>query len=60
MSEGQKASASLAAQETTQQGSLLESIVEEGRFGQEPSSQERGKDLIKEFIGQVLQGEVTV
>jgi type VI secretion system protein ImpC len=60
MSEGQKASASSAAQETTQQGSLLESIVEEGRFGQEPSSQERGKDLIKEFIGQVLQGEVTV
>lgn len=60
MSEGQKASASLAAQETTQPTNLLDSIVEEGRFGQEPSSQERGKDLIKEFIGQVLQGEVTV
>ena len=60
MSEGQKASASLATQETTQQATLLDSIVEEGRFGQEPSSQERGKDIIKEFIGQVLQGEVTV
>jgi type VI secretion system protein ImpC len=60
MSEAQKIAPSGASQETTQQTNLLDTIVEEGRFGKEPSSQERGKDIIKEFIGQVLQGEVTV
>ena len=60
MSEAQQASPGAAAQETTTQASLLDSIVEEGRFGKEPSSQERGKDIVKEFISQVLQGEVTV
>jgi type VI secretion system protein ImpC len=60
MSEGQKIAPSGSAQETTQQTNLLDTIVEEGRFGKEAASQERGKDIIKEFIGQVLQGEVTV
>jgi type VI secretion system protein ImpC len=59
MSEAQQATPSAAAT-TTAEGSLLDQIVEEGRFGTERSSQERGKDLIKEFLAQVLQGEVTV
>jgi type VI secretion system protein ImpC len=45
---------------TTVETSLLDQIVEQGRFGEEPSSQQRGKDLIKEFLAQVLEGEVTV
>ncbi|HJY07032.1 MAG TPA: type VI secretion system contractile sheath large subunit, partial [Bryobacteraceae bacterium] len=60
MSEGQKIAPSGSTQETTRQTNLLDTIVEEGRFGKEAASQERGKDIIKEFIGQVLQGEVTV
>lgn len=45
---------------TTVETSLLDQIVEQGRFGQEPSSQQRGRDLVKEFVAQVLEGEVTV
>jgi type VI secretion system protein ImpC len=49
-----------AATTTTAESSLLDQIVEQGRFGEEPASQQRGKDLVKEFLGQVLQGEVTI
>jgi type VI secretion system protein ImpC len=49
-----------AATTTTAETSLLDQIVEQGRFGEEPASQQRGKDLVKEFLGQVLQGEVTI
>lgn len=40
--------------------SLLDEIVEQGRFGQEAPSRERGKNLIKEFIAQVLDGSMTI
>ncbi len=59
MSELQQATPSSAAT-TTAEPSLLDQIVEQGRFGEEPASQQRGKDLVKEFLGQVLQGEVTI
>jgi type VI secretion system protein ImpC len=45
---------------TTAEVSLLDQIVEQGRFGEEPASQQRGKNLVKEFLAQVLGGEVTV
>jgi type VI secretion system protein ImpC len=51
---------SASATTTTSELSLLDQIVEEGRFGSEPASQQRGKDLVKEFLAQVLGGEVTV
>jgi type VI secretion system protein ImpC len=44
----------------TQEGSLLDQIVEQGRFGADTSARERGKDLVKEFIAQVLDGSMTV
>ena len=59
MSEAQQVSP-VGATTTTAEGSLLDQIVEQGRFGEEPASQQRGKDLVKEFLAQVLQGEVTV
>jgi len=40
--------------------SLLDEIVEEGRFGTDVAAQARGRDLVKEFISQVLAGEMTV
>src|ERR1041385_6599139 len=39
---------------------LLDQIVDEGRFGVEPASKERGRNLIKEFIAQFLDGSMTI
>jgi type VI secretion system protein ImpC len=40
--------------------SLLDQIVEQGRFGKEVEARERGRDLIKEFVAQVLDGSMIV
>jgi type VI secretion system protein ImpC len=48
------------AQETTLERGLLDQIVEEGRLGKEPAARERGKELVKEFVRQVLDGSMTV
>src|ERR1700704_3601992 len=44
----------------TQEKGLLDQIVEQGRFGTESSARERGKNLVKEFVAQVLDGSMTV
>jgi type VI secretion system protein ImpC len=52
-----------AASTTTiekEQVGLLDQIVESGRFGQEASAKERGKNLVKEVVAQVLDGSMTV
>ena len=49
-----------AASVETQEGSLLDQIVEQGRFGVESASRERGKNLVKEFVAQVLDGSMTI
>ena len=59
MAELKKSSSPAAAVETTET-SLLDQIVQEGRFGKETTARERGKDLIKEFITQVSQGDLAV
>jgi type VI secretion system protein ImpC len=51
--------AASATVETTE-GSLLDQIVEQGRFGVESASRERGKNLVKEFVAQVLDGSMTI
>jgi type VI secretion system protein ImpC len=48
-----------AAAETTEL-SLLDQIVESGRFGAEPVQRERGKNLIKSFVAEILQGAITI
>jgi type VI secretion system protein ImpC len=60
MSNPQKAATPSAPAEQKVERTLLDQIVEEGRFGREAAAQERGKDLVKEFVTQVLQGEMTV
>jgi type VI secretion system protein ImpC len=45
------------AEATTQ--SLLDQIVDEGRFGKETEAQQRGRDMIKAFVKDVLEGAVT-
>jgi type VI secretion system protein ImpC len=59
MSDAQKATAAQPAEVTTER-SLLDQIVEEGRLARDPSARERGKDLVKEFVTQVLEGSMTV
>ncbi len=55
-----KQSSSPAAAEKVVERSLLDQIVEEGRLAKEPASRERGKNLVKEFVAQVLEGSMTV
>lgn len=55
-----KEQASAAATVEASEASLLEQIVEQGRFGAEASARERGKDLVKEFVAQVLEGSMTI
>jgi len=59
MADTQTAAAPAATTEVLEKG-LLDQIVEEGRFGVEPASKERGKNLIKEFVAQVLDGSMTI
>jgi len=49
-----------AAEAYTQEGSLLDQIVDEGRLGRDAATKERGKDLVKNFVSEVLKGTVTL
>lgn len=59
MPETQKTAGSSAVVEQAAESSLLEQIVEQGRFG-DPTARERGKGLIKEFVAQVLEGSMAL
>jgi type VI secretion system protein ImpC len=52
--------AAQAVETTTTESSLLDQIVSQGRFGKDTASQERGKDMVKEFVNQVLEGKMTL
>jgi type VI secretion system protein ImpC len=56
--EAQQAGAAPAAE--TQEVSLLDQIVDQGRFGSETAERARGKDLIKKFVAEVLDGAIVV
>src|SRR5246127_401962 len=60
MSDPQRASMGQTGAEKTVEGSLLDQIVDEGRLARDPAARERGKDLVKEFVAQVLEGAMTV
>jgi type VI secretion system protein ImpC len=49
-----------AAPETTTSHSLLDEIVDRSKLARDDASRERGRDLVKEFVGQILQGEIGV
>jgi type VI secretion system protein ImpC len=59
MPETQKVAGGTAVVEQAAESSILDQIVEQGRFG-DPSARERGKGLIKEFVAQVLEGSMTL
>lgn len=56
MADAQKAQQKAAA--VTQEKSLLDSIVEQGRFGKDAATQERGKDMVSQFVKEVLHGSI--
>ncbi len=49
-----------AAAETTEEISLLDQIVDSGRFGEEVQQRERGKGLVKRFVEEVLEGSMQI
>ena len=59
MAESKKSAAPQATEQVLEKG-LLDQIVEEGRMGKDEGAKERGKDLVKEFVAQVLDGSMTV
>ena len=59
MSKAEKAAAQSAEAKTTE-SSLLDQIVDQGRFGRETAAREKGRDMVKEFVAQVLEGEMKV
>jgi type VI secretion system protein ImpC len=59
-SSSKPAAAAAPAKATTQEVSLLDQIVSQGRFDRDASSLQRGKDLVKEFVSQVLDGQMTL
>ena len=60
MSSSSNPLAAQAVETTTTESSLLDQIVSQGRFGKDTASQERGKDMVKEFVNQVLEGKMTL
>jgi type VI secretion system protein ImpC len=54
-----EAQAAAAAAQGTELG-LLDQIVEQGRFGKEAAARERGKDILKRFVAQILEGAIKV
>ena len=59
MADAKQSAAPQAAEQVVEKG-LLDQIVEEGRLAKDAGARERGKDLVKEFVAQVLEGSMTV
>lgn len=58
-----KKEAAAKAEKTTtveEAPSLLDQIVEQGRLARDPAAKARGKNLVSEFVRQVLDGQMTV
>lgn len=60
MAETQAAGGQAAAFTSGAETSLLDQIVEQGKVGRDAETRERGKDLVKRFVAEVLEGSITV
>jgi type VI secretion system protein ImpC len=49
-----------AAEAASAEASLLDQIVAQGRFGRDKAAQERGKDMVRQFVSEVLEGTITM
>ena len=59
MSDAQKKSQAAPTEQVLEK-SVLDQIVEEGRFAKDVAGRERGKNLVAEFVSQILDGAMTV
>lgn len=55
----QTAAATETVEQTSEQG-LLDQIVAQGRFNRDAAAMERGRDMVKEFVSQVLAGHMSL
>lgn len=60
MAEAEQAATTAAAAQTEEQGGLLDQILTEGRVSTDAATRERGKDMVKQFLSQVLEGHVSI
>jgi type VI secretion system protein ImpC len=60
MAEASAQNSQAAASTFSPELNLLDKIVEEGRMGRDAAAKERGKDLVKNFVTEVLKGTVTM
>lgn len=60
MADELKQAAAAPAKYAATETNLLDQLVEEGRFARDAAAAERGKDLVKQFLAQVLEGEMSV
>ena len=60
MAEKKAAAAASQSQTVETEGSLLDQIVQTASTGGAPDAKERGRDMVREFVAQVLAGEMTV
>jgi type VI secretion system protein ImpC len=54
------AAAGQAVEQTTSEQTLLDQIVSQGRFDRDAATLARGRDMVKEFVSQVLEGHMTL
>src|SRR5215470_298270 len=47
-------------EEQAEEGSLLDKILTEGKLGRDEFQKEQAKDMIAEFVGQVMSGSLTM
>lgn len=60
MSDPAKAAQAQAAAQTTETTSLLDEIVSRGNLGRDEQARQHGRDIVKEFVAQVLEGQMTI
>ena len=52
--------AAVVTAEAPEEGGLLDKILTEGKMARDDFQKERAKDMIAEFVGQVMSGELTM
>jgi type VI secretion system protein ImpC len=60
MSQPEKSAQPSAQSAKASEVSLLDQIVQQGGLGRAPEVRERGRDMVKEFVSQFLEGEMTL
>ncbi len=60
MADKEKQTQTQSAQAVVEEGSLLDKIIGEGRMARNEAQKSRARDLISEFVGQIMEGAMTV